>query len=174
MEVNMREKMKKQKGIKLWLMLFACILCVAGFSGNTCYSNAAENTATVGETQFDIQATFGFDNTARVGKSMIANVTVTNNGEDFNGLIQILLPITDGDNVMYESNISVAAGETKNISMPMYVNAYTGKLVVNLTDEKENVVAKKRVKVHLITPSSDKAAKLVAVLTDNKDVLGYW
>ena len=170
----MREKMKKQKGIKLWLMLFVCILCVAGFSGNTCYSNAAENTATVGETQFDIQATFGFDNTARVGKSMIANVTVTNNGEDFNGLIQILIPITDGDNVMYESNISVAAGETKNISMPMYVNAYTGKLVVNLTDEKENVVAKKRVKVHLITSSSDKAAKLVAVLTDNKDVLGYW
>ena len=170
----MREKMKKQKGIKLWLMLFVCILCVAGFSGNTCYSNAAENTATVGETQFDIQATFGFNNIARVGKSMIANVTVTNNGEDFNGLVQILIPITDGHNVMYESNISVAAGETKNISMPMYVNAYTGKLVVNLTDEKENVVAKKRVKVHLITPSSDKAAKLVAVLTDNKDVLGYW
>lgn len=162
----------KRKGMKLWILLFACMLCVVGFSGNTFYSKATQNEAATKETQFDIQATVGFNNMACVGRNMLANVTVTNNGADFNGRIQILIPITEGNNVMYENSISVAAGETKHISMPMYVNSYTGKLVVNLTDDKENIVAKKRIKVSFITQEDD--SQIVAILTENKDVLGYW
>ena len=162
----------KRKGMKLWMLLVVCILCVVGFSGNVCYSKETKNKTATEKQQFDIQAEFGFDNVARVGKSMLANVTVTNNGEDFSGLVQILLPVTYGNNVMYQSNLSIAAGETKQISMPMYLNNYTGKIVVNIADEKENIIAKKRVKVNLLI-KGDKT-DLIGILTDNKDVLGYW
>ena len=131
----------KRKGMKLWMLLVVCILCVVGFSGNVCYSRETKNKTTTEKQQFDIQAEVGFDNVARVGKSMLANVTVTNSGEDFSGLVQILLPVTDGNNVMYQSNLSIAAGETKQISMPMYLNNYSGKIVVNISDEKENIIA---------------------------------
>lgn len=171
-----REKVSKQirkcNILSVCLFVLFCMVGTISFSGNVCYVKAADEQEETKETQFDIQATFGFDNVAQVGRSMLANITVTNHGEDFSGLVQILIPITAANNEMYQNDISIAKGETKSISMPLHMSNYTEKMIVSITDQKENVITKKRVKVDLVI--SEDLAKVVGILTDNKDVLGYW
>lgn len=164
--------MKRLRKFKMVFLAMLCVLCVTGFSGNAIYSNAKKESKTATEQQFEIEVTSGFQNTARVGRHMVAKVTVKNQGEDFSGALEVILPISEGDNVMYESDLSIAAGEEKTISVPMYINAYTRKLVVRITDEEEKVLVKKRAKINLLTSNDN--TRIVGILTDEKDTLGYW
>lgn len=160
---------KIKRGIKILLLSCICIVGMVGIlgaKGNTFYSHAED---TKKEKRFELKTEVGFQNNVKLGSDQVVKVTVKNNGSDYSGLIQILIPVTDGKNVMYQKDLSIAANETKEISVPVRFSSYTEQLVVRVMDEKENIVEKKTIGVGIANNQN-----LMAVLTDNKDELSYW
>lgn len=166
---------KIKRGIKM--LLLTCVFMVGivgilGLKGNTFYSHAedgkkAKNTKE--EKRFELKAEVGFRNKVKLGSDQIVKVTVQNNGSDYTGMVQVIIPVTDGQNIMYQKDLSIAGNETKEISMPVRFSSYTEQLVIRVMDNKDSVIAKKTMGIEVTNNQN-----LMAILTDNKDELGYW
>lgn len=120
---------------------------------------------------------FTLDSKARIGNyvRMDNNVeivtTVTNNEGDFSGYIQVIMINEDyGKNIMYQSDLVLAAGETKTIGQKVRWTSSSNRIIVRITDKKENVIAKKKIKVSILTGEES----LIGILTDDKQKMGYW
>ena len=114
----------------------------------------------------------GFENMVKYERNICIQSTIANNGDNFVGYMQIVIPSYSGnnDNVMYQKEISIPAGETKNITFPLSPEAVGIRYNVRIVDEQgKEVVAKE-----LVPNFQYSADKLfVGVLTDEKDYLGY-
>lgn len=130
----------------------------------------AETKLVTGDMELNIQC--GFENMLKYGRNICIQSTITNNGNNFTGYMQIVIPTasTDSNHVMYQKEISIPAGETKKIMFPLSPEAVGFQYYVRLIDEQGNEVVTK----DLIPNFQYDMEKLfVGVLTDEKDYLGY-
>lgn len=120
---------------------------------------------------FDVSLKIGYDNLPLVGYGAPFDITVqSNNTTNFEGYIQLIIPNFNSENVLYEQEITLGAGEVKNIefiaSMPIpapFVN-------VRLTNKKHKVVWKELQDVKIC---KDKDSLRIGVLTDDFSALSY-
>lgn len=159
------------------IVVFASCLMLAvmgvwnvGFPQSVVYADKTEDAKDAEETkQITMSAKTTVGNYARYNEKAEVVTTVTNNGEDFNGYIQIFM-WDDGKNLMYQTDLVLAAGETKNVNSEVRMITSANQLMVYVKDLDENVVNKQRLKVKML----DNEDCLVGILTDNKQNLGYW
>ncbi|MBQ3599797.1 MAG: hypothetical protein II992_01170 [Lachnospiraceae bacterium] len=102
------------------------------------------------EKQFTIEAVTSLKSTVKVTKETELYVTVTNHGEDFSGYLQVLLPNTYNENTMFQKDLTIAAGETKNITYVLDIRSYSSKIGVRVVNEKEKVLQSKKIKLGVI------------------------
>lgn len=96
----------------LVLMLTAVLIVGCGKKNNS--ANKSDTGFTVGDITVDIQESP--ISTVKFGRYMEVRSQVTNTGKDFSGMLQVIIPVS-ADKMMYRKTISVAQGETKNISI---------------------------------------------------------
>lgn len=118
---------------------------------------------------FELEVTYGLNNTVRVGRSAAFNVTVTNNGNDFEGTVQII--VNDRSrNYMYEKDISISKGATKTVSITIPMQNYTTAANVRIADSKGRVKQAKTVSVKVAKALLDFN---IGVLSDDFSALSY-
>ena len=148
-------------------LLFA-VLLAAVFLGMW---NMDVHQAYAGEHKEDVtvKVSCGFDNNVKYGRYMRVTAVLNNSGGNLAGELSLLIPQYDNDNIMYQKNAVLAAGETKRISFDI---PYTGndKIVVKLVDENGDIIVKKTENIAAAGISSD---CLVGVLSDDFSSLSY-
>ncbi len=117
---------KMKKGIALFLLLLMLIPVVTPAVGIQAASE-----------QFTIKVTMGYDKNQDVDIHVPVTITVTNNGADFNGSIQLTVPGRE-KGIMYEQELNLAKGATKKVQMaPMfYVDGEVSIAIVNKKGKK--------------------------------------
>lgn len=165
--------MKERRRISLKHIVFLCVCMLIGVTG--IYNPFSVKTSIHAETektqQFDIDSKARIGNYVKQNKGTEIVSAVTNNGADFTGYIQIIMRNNDtGKYVMYQSDLVLAAGETKTISQEIRFTSHTNRIIVRITDTKEKVLTKKKIKLSGL----DSAQCLIGILCDNKQEMGYW
>lgn len=112
----------------------------------------------------------GFDNMVKYGRDICIHSEITNHEENFVGYMRVIIPSENDDNVMYQKEISIPAGETKKIMFPLSPDVAGSKYNVQIVNEQGEVVVEKE-----LIPSFqyDSEKLFVGVLSDEKDYLGY-
>lgn len=151
------------------------VLCVTAVCGSSLQSFAAkENSPNEKEKkQFEIEATIGINGSGKLQKDMIADVTVTNNGEDFEGNVEIIMPVRidadAGENTAYQEPFSIKAGETKTVSVSIYLHMYSPEMRIHITNKDNDIVQKESERIYLYTADEE----IIGVLTDQEDEFEY-
>lgn len=167
---------KKSNKIKYSIVFALCLMLAVmgvfsvGIPRSVVYADGKETNETKEEKQITMSCETTVGNYIRPDEKAEVVTTVTNNGEDFNGYVQIFMRKSAGENVMYQSDLVLAAGETKNISTEVRMTTCMNRLMVYVKDADENVINKQKLKVKKL--SNEQC--LVGILTDNKQNLGYW
>lgn len=129
----------------------------------------AETKLVTGNMELTMQC--GFENMVKYGRNICIQSEITNNDSDFVGYMQVIIPSTDNENnVMYQKEISIPAGETKKIMFPLAPDAVGYRYNVRIVDEKGKEVLTKELVPNF---QYDSEKLFVGVLTDEKDYLGY-
>lgn len=129
----------------------------------------AETKLVTGSMELTMQC--GFENMVKYGRNICIQSDITNNGNDFVGYMQIVIPSTENENnVMYQKEISVPAGETKKIMFPLSPDTVGSRYNVRIVDEQGKEVVTKDLMPNF---QYDMEKLFVGVLTDEKDYLGY-
>lgn len=158
--------MRKELWNKIFL-LFCMGLCLSGiFCQN--FIVKAETEKKNKNSQFDIEAETALGNYTKLGRNSQMKVTITNHGEDFNGLVQIIIAV-NGKNIMNQKDFSIGGGETKTLKIPFRMQSGCDRILVCVADGNENVLQEEKVKVTVV----DTYDYFVGVLTDNKQGMGY-
>lgn len=147
--------------------LFCIVICLVGIIPKENIINAKSNKKQE-SSQFDIKAETALSNHVKVGRSSQMKVTITNHGENFNGLVQMITVVND-TNIMNQKDFSIASGETKTIEIPFRMQSGYRNIVVRITDEDENVFKTVRVKVKRCFSLT----YFNGILTENKQGMGY-
>ncbi|MDE7424594.1 MAG: YrzE family protein [Lachnospiraceae bacterium] len=170
--------MKGKKSVSIKHIIFLCAFMLVSMIGilNLCFMNTVAQAETGDKNTKEKKERFVVDSKARIGNYVRRNedmelvTTVTNNEEDFTGFIQAIMINEEGKNVMYQTDLVLAAGETKTVSQEMRWTNNSSRIMVHITDKKENILAKKKVKVSMLTEEQC----LIGILSDEKQELGYW
>lgn len=158
--------MKKNVWKKI-LLLYCMMICLSGIFCQNCMIKA-ETKDKKEDKQFEIEAETALGNCTKIGRNSQMKVTITNHGQDFNGLVQIITSV-NGDNIMNQKDFSIGGGETKILKIPFRMQSGFGKILLCVADENENVLQEELVKVTVVG-SYD---YFIGVLTDNKQGMGY-
>ena len=171
--------MRKNRSVGIKHIVFFVAFLVIGIvsiSGSTSvkkmvYAKEEKTDVKKKEDRFVIESKGRIGNYIRINKEQEIVTTVTNNGADFQGYVQIIMTNEDyANNVMYQTDLVLAAGETKTVSQLVRMTTNTNNIMVRITDTKEKELQKKKVKLAFI----DGEEVLTGILTDNKQNMGYW
>lgn len=170
----MREK--KHVNVKCIIMFILMLVSISDISNSVflktiVHAETEKKDTTKEKERFTLDSKARIGNFVRLDNDVEIVTTVTNNEGDFSGYIQIIMINDDySKNVMYQSDLVIAAGETKTIGQKVRWIGSGNRMMVRITDKKENIIEKKKVKVSLITAEDS----LIGILTDDKQNLGYW
>lgn len=171
--------MKGKRNVSVKHIVFMCIFMLVGlisisgtiFSETEVHAKTEEKNSTKKKERFVVDSKGRIGNYARHNEKMELVTTVTNNGEDFTGYIQVIMINEDyGKNVMYQADLVLAAGETKAVSQEIRWTGNSNRIMVHITDKKEKSLAAKKVKTSLL----NQGECLIGILSDNKQEMGYW
>lgn len=163
----------KQHIIFMHIFLLVGLLSIVGlsFSKTEVQARTEEKSTTEKKERFVVDSKGRIGNYARYNEKMEMVTTITNNEDDFTGYVQVIMINEDyGKNVMYQADLVLAAGETKTVSQEIRWTSNSSRIMVYITDKKENVLEKKKVKVSLLEPWDC----LIGILSDSKQQMGYW
>lgn len=152
--------------MKKYLSLFKAILLLIMM---TMLISASSSTAYAGKDDFTVEVQYGFDNKIQVGCYMPVYVTVTNNGKNFEGAVQIIVP-GNYYNTMHGKEISIAAGDTKTIMLTAPFNVNAPQFTVRIVDKDDDVVWKDYVKTNVLKVLN---TVNIGVLSDDYTALSY-
>ena len=113
----------------------------------------------------------GYNNKAEIGRYAPFMVTVENKGSDFSGRLQVIVGNKVSYNIMYETDFSLARGETKTVNFACKVADNLGKANIRLVNKKEKVLWSEEKRF-----SVDKTALQnidIGILSDDFAALGY-
>lgn len=119
-------------------------------------------------TQFEIVAETALGNCVKTGRNSQMKVTITNHGDDFNGLLQVIT-VVNNNNITNQRSFSIGSGETKKIEIPFRMQSGNKNIVVCVTDENEKILESKRIKVTL----SGSYEYFNGVLSENRQGMAY-
>ncbi len=152
--------------MKKWLCSFKVILLLIMMAMLISVNSAS---VYAGNEDFTVEVKYGFDNNIQVGCYVPVYVTVTNNGKNFEGAVQIIVP-GSYYNTMYGKELSIASGDTRTIVLtaPFKVNAQ--KFTVRIVNKNDKVVWKDYVKMSVLKSLS---TVNIGILSDDFSALSY-
>jgi len=112
---------------------------------------------------------YGYDHYAKYGRDMSVSATITNNGEDFKGWLQVIVQKAE-NNVVYRKEIKITSLSTENISLTIPVVDDTGSLQVKLVDMEQNTIIEKNSKIKI---ANQEEQTYIGVLSDEREELDY-
>lgn len=145
------------------VLLLGCLFCVALLFGG-CGKNELDMD------RFDVEVKYGYDNMVQVENFVPFQIQVTNNGKDFQGVVQLIIPDEFG-NTMYEKDLSIQAGTSKTIALTGEVANSIHNVNVRISDNKNHVVWKD---LFQITVMTRKEEIYIGVLSDDFSALSYF
>lgn len=166
---------------RLWQILFG-ICCVffltlsfADYKMAEASGIQTEKEATAESDQMIMKITYGYDKCVKYGRNMGVWVEITNNGNDFDGKLCILVPNNEKKSMRYSKDITILAGKTKKIEMAIPVTFVNNKIEFSLEkfsgeNGKKNEILKKTVK---ITVESNTDTMYAGILSDDAKALDY-
>ncbi|MBO5229051.1 MAG: hypothetical protein J6B39_08675 [Lachnospiraceae bacterium] len=131
--------------------------------------SANGSTVHAGKEDFTVEVKYGFDNKIQVGSYMPVYVTVTNNGKNFEGAVQIIVP-GNYYNTMHGKEFSIAAGDTKTIMITAPFNVNAPQFTVRIVDNDDDVVWKDDIKTNVLKILN---TVNIGVLSDDYTALSY-
>lgn len=120
--------------------------------------------------QFSIKVDYAFGNSAQTGYYSPFEVTVTNNGSDFEGTIILSTDGLNSDVIAYEQPLSLAAGATKTCHFIACLSTYNDYLNIKVSTNKGKVIFNEDIQVQMNNNSS---VANVGILTDDYAALSY-
>ena len=153
-------KIQKKKGkILIFGALLLCLVC-----GSLTACGIAN-----GKQRFTITSAYGIDGKVQNGCYAPVEVTVTNQGRDFVGTVQIIA--YDGtDRVMYEKDVSIGAGASKTVKLTIPFVSRNGQYNIRIVNSRDTVLATKLEKYTAVSSLSNVN---VGILSDDYSALGY-
>ncbi len=121
--------------------------------------------------RFTVNLSYGFGGQIQTSYSAPFNVTVTNNGSDFEGSVMLLLPGPDSTVIAHEQPLSLSAGSTKTARFTATVYSTNGKVEVRLINKKGKTVYTATPIIAQNVNYSDSVN--LGVLTDDYSALSY-
>lgn len=169
-------KRKRRLLTGIWLLAFAAALILGGCGKTTTISEEIDQTAEPEATpavfqggSLTLSIDYGYDKYVKNGRYMRVLADITNEGADFSGALQVIIPSHSREKFMYQKEVSLAAGETKRLEMAVPVGSSANRYNFLLADKEENVVAKKTVKAYVYRESTF----FTGILTDDIQGLSY-
>ncbi len=154
----------KNKGNQFFRLLILPLVCAMILS---LFPNLSVNAK---DDDFKVEVKVGFGNTAEVGKFVPMYITVENNSEDFEGLVQMILPYNDTENNMYEQNVSIPAGTKKTICFVVQTTSADGRMNVRIANKKGKVIWNQEKRFSIMTTFYNVN---IGVFSDDYSALGY-
>jgi hypothetical protein len=140
-------------GIVAFFLLQSAVLVQLPFwpnQGTTLKVIAADKEDMGGAKDSDLTVVvdYGYDQYVKYGRFMNITAAITNNGKDFNGWVQVMVPKTK-NNVVYRRKVNVASQETTKVSLSLPVMDDTGYLQFIITDKNGTTIGEKKYKLKI-------------------------
>lgn len=171
------KKKRAEKGLARAMGVVLAFLCLAGtaVSGGFCAwaADAQEVNAAYGYKNAPVamEASYGYDNMAKGGRYLPVYITLTNQQpEEFSGKVAVISMETDDKIYEYAYPVNLSGEETRQINLNIPLGLRSDQLYVQLYDEEENSIVKKRLKVNI---RQDTPELLIGTLSDSQDKLEY-
>ena len=120
---------------------------------------------------FDVSLNAGYGQKVLAGYGAPFSITVTNkNSSNFEGYFQLIIPGYGSNNILYEEEMALGAGETKTVEIVAGVPVPAEFVNVRMTNKKYKVLWSELQK---ITVEKTKNDIRVGVLSDDFSALGY-
>ena len=121
--------------------------------------------------EFGVKLIAGYNQKVLVGYGAPVSISVENkDSSNFEGYLQVIVPNSGNNNILYEEEIALAAYETKTVQMVLGIPVPCEFVNVRMTDKKSKVVWEELQK---ITYSKNKLDIRIGVLTDDFTALAY-
>lgn len=141
----------------------------AGVLPGITVSASDEDVDTAKSEMISMTIDFGFNHYAKYGRYMSVSATLTNDGEDFEGWLQVIVPKAE-DNVVYRKEVKITSASPESIVMTIPVLDDTGILQVKLVDKNYTTVVEKNSKIKI---GNYEKQTYIGVLSDEKEKLDY-
>ena len=165
--MHFRKSFRKTTGY--FRPLFCLIL-----SGVLALSGVIPALAAKDSNSFLVSVTYGFENKVEYGCYVPVNITVENNGDNFEGRVQLIIPQPfseyESKSFMYEKDLSLAAGTSKTVSLTIPASSTLKAMTVRIVNGKEKVLYKKDFSVLGLTGIN---SINIGVLSDDFSALSY-
>ncbi len=164
---------------KVWLrkqniLLIMAIILIIGIFPNvslTAFSKAVDTgyeDLEYSESMF-MSIDYGYNHYAKYGRNMSVSATITNEGEDFEGWLQVILPKAE-DNVVYRKQISITSQFTEKVTLTIPLVDDTGLLQVKIVDMNQKTMIEANRKINI---GNYEEQAYVGVLTDDREKMEY-
>ncbi len=156
---------KKNFNIKFIVMIMVSTLSILAFSS---FSNADK------QDDFDVDVKVGYDGYYEYNKEFPILVELTNLSDDFNGKIQVLIPLQNGNKKLYTAyskELRIAKGSSKTIDLQVNITDFSNKIIVRIINSKGKKTWEDEIKIVKGT-SSDEIS--IGALTDDIESLKYF
>ncbi len=120
--------------------------------------------------RFDVKLKSGYGNSVEMGSYAPFYVEITNNGTDFEGAVQLIIPGEEGKNTMYQKDIAIAAGGTKTVELVGKIERITRQVKVNILNDKDAEIWSS---LENCNTATDLENINVGILSDDYSALGY-
>lgn len=119
-----------------------------------------------------MEASYGYDNMAKGGRYLPVYVTLTNQLEErFDGMVAVTSMESDDKIYEYAYPVALEGAQTRQINLNIPLGLRSDQLYVQLYDQEENLIVKKRLKVNI---RRDTPELLIGTLSDSQDKLEYF
>lgn len=120
---------------------------------------------------FDVSLDAGYGQKVLVGYGAPFEITVTNkNSTNFEGCMQLIIPGYSNNNILYEEEIALGAGETKTVNIVAGIPVPAEFVNVRMTNKRYKVLWSELQKINVSKTKNDIR---VGVLSDDFSALGY-
>lgn len=144
-------------------VIFLLILCMLPML-------ACDRGAVLEQARFHVDLSYGYGSGIEIGSYAPFFVEVTNNGKDFEGSIQMIVPGRDNNNIMYEKELSLPKGATKTVELVGFITMPTRQVNIRILNERGKVIWS-----DLKDCPTNTSLKYVniGILSDDYSALGY-
>ncbi|MBR6638044.1 MAG: hypothetical protein IKK96_04205 [Lachnospiraceae bacterium] len=147
----------------------AAVLIMLVLVGLVPFSSGDNTVYAAKDKDFNVEVQCGYNNSIQVRCYVPFYITIENNGENFDGSVQVITPKNEY-NVMYEKDVSLARGTKKTVTLTVPIMNYTDKVNVRIVNRKDKVVWSENVKCNVLYSLTDVN---IGVLIDDFTALSY-
>lgn len=120
--------------------------------------------------RFDVELKSGYGNSVEIGCYAPFYVEITNNGKDFEGSVQLIVPGRNNNNIMYEKELSIQQGTTKTVELVGLIDRITRQVKVRIMNDNGKEIW---YSLESCVTKSDLRNVNIGILSDDYAALGY-